>query len=98
MAETVISYCIGLTETVISDIAMATTNFKEFFLSLSATERQAFARKAGTTVGYLQTHIIYARKMPRRKLFDGLTQTCAKFSGPSKDKLLAFFYETKDAA
>lgn len=77
---------------------MVTANFKEFFLGLDAAKRQTFAKKAGTTVGYIQTHMIYARKMPRRKLFDGLVQACAKYDGPSKDELLAFFYDATDTA
>ncbi len=77
---------------------MAESDFKAFFLSLGERERKGFALAAGTTVAYLQTHLIYARKMPRRQLFDGLARACQKHGGPSKARLLTFFYSDRDIA
>jgi hypothetical protein len=72
---------------------MDSPNFKDFFLGLGVVERQAFASRAGTTVGYVQTHLIYARKVPRRPLLDALVIACAAQGGPSRQQLLAFFYD-----
>ena len=47
-------------------------NFKKCWLDLSPAEREAFAAEAGTTSHYIQTHLTGRRKMPRKRLMDGL--------------------------
>lgn len=76
---------------------MDTTNpspsFKSFYLALSSGERERFAKRAGTTVAYVETHLLYARKVPRKGTMDGLWGACQDFGAPfGRSDLLNFFY------
>ena len=53
-------------------------DFKEFYFSLSKAQRQSFAQKAGTTVRYIECHLVYARRVPRPKLMNGLVTASRK--------------------
>ena len=48
--------------------------FKVFFNALPKPEQVAYASRAGTTVSYLRNHLIPGRKVPRRKLIEGLVK------------------------
>ncbi|MBN3270147.1 hypothetical protein CUR95_24105 [Bordetella bronchiseptica] len=69
------------------------TDFKAFYLALPADARAKFALRAGTTVAYIETHLLYARKIPRKKSMDRLWVACDEF-GANFDQpdLLAFFF------
>ncbi|WAL81503.1 hypothetical protein OYT13_16825 [Pandoraea sp. XJJ-1] len=70
-----------------------TEDFKAFYRSLSATDKRRFAQEAGTTTDYIETHLVYARKVPRKQSMDRLFDAC-KNHGAKFDKagLIAFFY------
>ena len=42
--------------------------FKNYYKSLPAKDRERYAKACGTTTKYIETHLIPARKEPRRKL------------------------------
>lgn len=48
--------------------------FKTYYRSLKQPEREAFAKRASTTVGYIENHLIHARKQPRKKLMESLAE------------------------
>jgi hypothetical protein len=71
--------------------------FKEFFLSLDASKREKLAEDAGTTVGYIRTHLIAPpgrRRTPNKALMHGLVLAC-KTAGAAfgEAELLRYFYE-----
>lgn len=69
-------------------------SFKTFYLALSPEERDRFARRAGTTVAYIETHLLYARKVPRKATMEGLWIASREFSAPfGRGDLLQFFYD-----
>ncbi|QYY30263.1 hypothetical protein K2O51_23110 [Cupriavidus pinatubonensis] len=68
-------------------------DFKAFYRSLPVERRAAFASAANTTTVYIETHLVYARKVPRKASMDALWRACADFGAPfSREELLAFFY------
>ncbi|WP_224776928.1 hypothetical protein [Achromobacter insolitus] len=69
-------------------------SFKTFYLALSAEARERFAKRAGTTVAYIETHLLYARKVPRKATMDGLWAASQEFGAPfGRGDLLRFFYD-----
>ena len=55
--------------------------FRDFLLQLSPDELDVYAASAGTTSGYLMTHLLYGYKEPRKKLRKALaTQSNGKVS------------------
>jgi hypothetical protein len=68
-------------------------SFPEFYRSLSEAERKAYADKAGTTPGYIETHLVSTppRKIPRPKLMRGLAD--ASGGRVSQQVLLRHFYQ-----
>jgi hypothetical protein len=68
-------------------------SFKAFYLALSSDDRAKFAKRACTTVAYIETHLLYARKVPRKGTMDALWKASQEF-GASFDhgELLGFFY------
>ena len=67
-------------------------DFKEHWLDLTPDERKAFADEAGTTSHYIQTHLTGRRKIPGKRLMNGLFKA-SKVRGWVKTKLeLAFFF------
>jgi len=69
-------------------------NFKKNWLGLAPEEREAFATEAGTTSHYIQTHLTGKRKMPGKKLMDGLFKACkAREWVSNKAQLAEFFYD-----
>lgn len=74
--------------------AISPPSFKTFYLALSAGERERFAKRAGTTVAYIETHLLYARKVPRKGTMDGLWLASREFGAPfGRGDLLRFFYD-----
>lgn len=47
--------------------------FRDFLTQLSQQELNAYAQRAGTTSGYLKTHLYYGYKEPRKKLRKALS-------------------------
>lgn len=71
-------------------------DFRSVYLGLEEKQRKRFARLAGTTPGYIETHLLARRKIPRPKLMEGLERASEKCGTPiSKSDLLSFFYETQ---
>jgi hypothetical protein len=46
----------------------------DYIRSLSTVERDEYARRCGTTPGYLNIHILHSRKEPRRALREALAR------------------------
>lgn len=70
-------------------------DFKSWFLSLDDAEREGFALRAQTSVGYIKTHVIHRRKMPRRRTIEALALASNGAFGESD--LITFLY-ARDAA
>lgn len=71
-------------------------DFKNYYQSLTPVLKLEFALEAGTSVHYINTHLVYGRKIPKPKLINGLTRACEKYNaGISKEALLDFFYSSK---
>ncbi|MCO8059160.1 MULTISPECIES: hypothetical protein [Acinetobacter] len=43
-------------------------NFRDFILNKSPEDLEKYANDAGTTVGYIKSHLLYGYKEPRKKL------------------------------
>jgi len=72
---------------------MSTVNpFVDYWRGLSKEEREAYAARAGTTVKYIETHLVSVppRKVPRPALMNGLAE--ASRGRVSKADLLRHFY------
>jgi hypothetical protein len=68
-------------------------NFRSFYLDKSKEQRAVYAKEAGTTTNYIETHLVTGYKIPRKKLVAGLV-------GASKGQitvmnLINFFYEVR---
>lgn len=48
-------------------------NFRDFILQQSPNELEQYAKDAGTTVGYIKTHLFYGYKEPRKNLRKALS-------------------------
>ncbi|WP_224963854.1 hypothetical protein [Acinetobacter guillouiae] len=48
-------------------------NFRDFILNQSPVDLENYAKHAGTTVGYIKTHLLYGYKEPRKKLRKALS-------------------------
>lgn len=81
-------------------------DFKGFYRSLDAQAKKRFAESAKTTTGNIETHWVYARKIPNPTRMERLYVACLEFGANfTKAQLIAFFYEpnkdreikTKDA-
>lgn len=75
-------------------------DFKSFYRSLDADSKKRFAAAAQTTVGNIESHWQYARKIPNPTRMERLYAACVQFGADfTKAQLIAFFYETnKDRA
>ncbi|HEH6362481.1 TPA: hypothetical protein SHS77_004270 [Raoultella planticola] len=68
-------------------------DFKQHWLDLTPDERTAFANDAGTTSHYIQTHLTGKRKIPGKRLMDGLFKACKSRQWiKNKTELAVFFY------
>lgn len=68
-------------------------DFKRNWLDLTPDERDEFAQDAGTTSHYIQTHLTGKRKMPGKRLMNGLFNACkARGWIKNKTELAVFFY------
>lgn len=74
-------------------------DFKKFFQGLDESAQEKFALEANTTVGYIKTHLIYGRKIPKPKLFNRLVSACEKFNANiTRSDLFDFFYKEDQQA
>jgi hypothetical protein len=75
-------------------------DFKGFYRSLDAESKKRFAASAKTTIGNIETHWVYARKIPGPTRMERLYATCVEFGAQfTKAQIIAFFYEpNKDRA
>ncbi|UYF76551.1 hypothetical protein LSO58_06660 [Acinetobacter ursingii] len=48
--------------------------FRDFILKMTPEQLDKYAKAAGTTSGYLKTHLLYGYKEPRRKLRTSLIE------------------------
>ncbi|MCU4540245.1 hypothetical protein KTJ16_03520 [Acinetobacter bereziniae] len=48
-------------------------NFRDFILKQSPADLEKYAKDAGTTVGYIKTHLLYCYKEPRKNLRKALS-------------------------
>lgn len=72
---------------------IAHQTFKTFYRSLTPERQKEFASEAKTTTGYIEAHLVYARKVPRKDSMDSLWLACEKFGAQfDKNALLAFFF------
>ena len=70
-------------------------DFKSFYRSLDADSKKRFAAAAQTTVGNIESHWQYARKIPNPTRMERLYAACVQFGADfTKAQLIAFFYET----
>ena len=70
-----------------------TPDFKAFYHSLDSSRRQAFAKEAGTTTGYIEVHLVRAARIPRKEKMDALWNACQLFgAGFSRSDLIQFFF------
>jgi len=73
-------------------------DFKSFYRSLATEDKAKFAACAGTSKEYIEVHLVYARRMPRKDKMDALHAACLKFGAKfTKQALIAFFYEEQAA-
>jgi len=49
-------------------------NFRDFILKQSPKDLEKYARNAGTTVGYIKSHLLYGYKEPRKNLRKALAK------------------------
>jgi hypothetical protein len=69
-------------------------DFKGFYRSLDAEAKKRFAEAAKTTTGNIETHWVYARKIPGPTRMERLYAACLEFGANfTKAQLIAFFYE-----
>ena len=47
--------------------------FRDFVLQQSQKQLEQYAKEAGTTVGYIKTHLLYGYKEPRKNLRKALS-------------------------
>lgn len=66
-------------------------NLKPYFRGLSETERKAFAKRAGTSVNYINVRLIPKNRTPRKKLMRGLAD--ASLGAVSYPEVLNRFYD-----
>lgn len=48
-------------------------NFRDFILNKSPEDLEKYAKDAGTTVGYIKSHLLYGYKEPRKTLRKALS-------------------------
>ncbi|MDC5522404.1 hypothetical protein ACT43R_02925 [Acinetobacter baumannii] len=72
--------------------------FRDFILNMTPDELDQYAKAAGTTSGYLKTHLLYGYKEPRKNLRKALAE---QSSGKvSEQEILQHFglYPSLDAS
>lgn len=80
------------------DTTTCAHDLKTFYRSLSPDRKEAFARAANTTTVYIETHLVYARKVPRKASMDALWKACQEFGAPfSREELIGFFFADRAA-
>lgn len=49
-------------------------NFRDFILKQTPADLEKYAKDAGTTVGYIKSHLLYGYKEPRKNLRKALAE------------------------
>lgn len=57
--------------------------FQNFYKALNKGEREIFASRIGSTVRYVEAHLIYAARIPRRGMMSTMIEVCEDMSGGS---------------
>ena len=65
-------------------------DFASWYGGLGEPERDSFARRANTTRGYIETHLLGAQKIPRAESMEALAKATETFTVA---ELAAWFYE-----
>lgn len=66
-------------------------DFRNYYQALDADARARYAKRAGTTRGYIEAHLVHARKVPRPKLLRQLAK--ASNGALTVPSLVEFFYQ-----
>lgn len=67
-------------------------NLKLFYAGLSEPQKVEFAEKAGTTVRYIESHLIHRNRVPRKELIKGLSE--ASNGALNQNSLILWFHES----
>lgn len=70
-------------------------NLKTYYTSLNDSQKIEFAQKAGTTIRYLESHLIHRSRVPRPDLIKKLSDA-SNGKLPQKE-LILWFHEAKPA-
>lgn len=71
---------------------MARETFDTWYGSLGQRERRTYARRAGTTTGYIESHLLAPYKIPRPGAMAKMAAASGRFT---VGELAAWFYEAK---
>lgn len=72
---------------------METFDLKAYWKALGKDERKALAEDAGTTMLYMQMHLVRRAKIPGKDLMDRIFRALkSRGALDRKELLLAFFY------
>lgn len=50
------------------------SKFDDFFNSMYLEEREAYAKRAGTSEAYIRIHLVPRRKIPRKQMIENLAR------------------------
>jgi hypothetical protein len=64
-------------------------DFKTWYRSMTAEEKQEFARRAGLSQQYIQVHLVYRRRIPRPDTMRKLAE--ASLGRLSYEDIVSFF-------
>jgi len=66
-------------------------NFRDYYQNLTSDQRTAYANRAGTTIGYIESHLLSRRKIPKRPTMNKLVK--ASRGKLTLQDLLNHFYQ-----
>lgn len=66
-------------------------DFRSWYRSLTGEERAEYARRAGISRQYIEVHLLYRRKVPKRETM--LRLASASLGRVAYEDLLSWFYE-----
>jgi hypothetical protein len=69
-------------------------NFATWYEGLQETQKTSFARRAKTTRGYIESHLLAPYKIPRAEAMNNLASASGEFTVA---ELAAWFYESSIA-
>lgn len=71
-------------------------DFRSWYRSLNGAERSEYARRAGVSRAYIEVHLMYRRKVPKRETMLRLAD--ASLGRVAYEDLLSWFYQRPSAA